>query len=58
MSTMEPDEGAQADDQQADAPRWDKVEAVNAADETDTGEPDAPRWDRADPGEGDGGADA
>jgi hypothetical protein len=39
MSTMEPDEGAQPDDQQADAPRWDREEAAPA---------DAPRWDRAD----------
>jgi hypothetical protein len=39
MSTMEPDEGAQSDEQ-ADAPRWDKVEAANPADA-----PDAPRWD-------------
>ena len=37
MSTMEPDEGAQPDDQQSDAPRWDKTEAANPA--------DAPRWD-------------
>ena len=36
MSTMEPDEGSQADDQQADAPRWEKTEAANAA--------DAPCW--------------
>jgi hypothetical protein len=40
MSTMEPDEGAQPDDLQADAPRWDRVEEAGAA--------DAPRWDRAD----------
>jgi hypothetical protein len=37
MSTMEPDEGTQSDEQQADAPRWDTVEAANPA--------DAPRWD-------------
>jgi hypothetical protein len=36
MSTMEPDEGAQSE-QQDDAPRWDKTEAANPA--------DAPRWD-------------
>jgi hypothetical protein len=40
MSTMEPDEGAQSDEQRADAPRWDTVEAANPADA-----PDAPRWD-------------
>jgi hypothetical protein len=39
MSTMEPDEGTQADDQQADAPRWEKTEAASAS--------DAPRWERA-----------
>ena len=39
MSTMEPDEGAQSDEQ-ADAPRWDTVEAANPVDA-----PDAPRWD-------------
>lgn len=43
MSTMEPDEGTQADDQQADAPRWEKTEAANAA--------DAPRWERAEAAE-------
>jgi hypothetical protein len=37
---MEPDEGAQPDDLQADAPRWDRAEEAGAA--------DAPRWDRAD----------
>jgi hypothetical protein len=42
MSTMEPDEGAQPDDQQSDAPRWDKTEAANPA--------DAPRWDEVDTG--------
>ena len=31
MSTMEPDEGAQPDDLQADAPRWDRVEEAGAA---------------------------
>jgi hypothetical protein len=39
MSTMEPDEGAQSDEQ-ADAPRWDTVEAADPVDA-----PDAPRWD-------------
>ena len=43
MSTMEPEEGAQPDDQQADAPRWEKTEAANPPRETD-----APRWERAD----------
>jgi hypothetical protein len=32
MSTMEPDEGAQPDDLQADAPRWDRAEEAEAAD--------------------------
>ena len=36
MSTMEPDEGAQSDEQ-ADAPRWDEVQ--------EPGREDAPRWD-------------
>jgi hypothetical protein len=45
MSTMEPDEGAQSDDQ-ADAPRWEKTEAANPSaaprsDELDTSDPDA-----------------
>ena len=31
MSTMEPDEGAQPDDRQADAPRWDREEDTDAA---------------------------
>jgi hypothetical protein len=31
MSTMEPDEGAQPDDLQADAPRWDRAEDADAA---------------------------
>ena len=38
MSTMEPDEGTEAD-----APRWEKTEAANPPRETD-----APRWERAD----------
>jgi hypothetical protein len=29
MSTMEPDEGAQPDDLQADAPRWDRAEEAD-----------------------------
>ena len=37
MSTMEPEEGAQPDDQQADAPRWEGAEGT-----------DAPRWEGAD----------
>ena len=37
MSTMEPDEGAQPDEQKADAPRWDEVQ--------EPGREDAPRWD-------------
>jgi hypothetical protein len=40
MSTMEPDEGTQPDDQQAEGPRWDKVEAADAT--------QGPRWDGAD----------
>jgi hypothetical protein len=40
MSTMEPDEGAQSDDQKADAPRWDEVQ--------EPGREDAPRWDEVD----------
>ena len=38
MSTMEPDEGTEAD-----APRWEKTEAANPPRGTD-----APRWERAD----------
>jgi hypothetical protein len=38
MSTMEPDEGTEAD-----APRWEKTEAANPASGTD-----APRWERVD----------
>jgi hypothetical protein len=51
MSTMEPDEGTQSDDQQADAPRFDKTEAANPSDAPrwdevqETDRPDAPRWD-------------
>jgi hypothetical protein len=36
MSTMEPDEGAQSDEQ-VNAPRWDEVQ--------EPGREDAPRWD-------------
>jgi hypothetical protein len=32
MSTMEPDEGAQPDEPQADAPRWDRVESDGGTD--------------------------
>jgi hypothetical protein len=39
MSTMDPDEGTEPDDQRADAPRWEKTEAANAT--------DAPRWEGA-----------
>ena len=42
MSTMEPDEGAQPDDQQADAPRWEGAERT-----------DAPRWEGAEPADPD-----
>jgi hypothetical protein len=51
MSTMEPDEGTQSDDQRSDAPRWDKTEAANPADAPrwddvqEPGRADAPRWD-------------
>jgi hypothetical protein len=49
---MEPDEGTQPDDQQADAPRWDKTQAASAPgreraqggdapDEADDGAPSA-----------------
>jgi hypothetical protein len=40
MSAMEPDEGAQPDDQQADAPREETAEAAGVS--------DAPRWPEAD----------
>jgi hypothetical protein len=40
MSTMEPDEGAQPDDQKADAPRWEDVDTA--------GREDAPRWEDVD----------
>jgi hypothetical protein len=42
MSTMEPDEGTQSDDTQADAPRWESGEEAGA---------DAPRWETTE-GEG------
>jgi hypothetical protein len=38
MSTMEPDEGAQPDDQRTDAPRWEKTEDAEGT--------EAPRWER------------
>ena len=38
MSTMEPDEGTKSDDQEADAPRWERAKAAEGA--------DAPRWER------------
>jgi hypothetical protein len=65
MSTMEPDEGAQPDDQRSDAPRWDKTEAANPADAPrwdeaqEPGREDAPRWDELDTsGEGPNDPDA
>jgi len=39
MSTMEPDEGAQSDEQ-ADAPRWDEVQEAGS-DDAATEDPDA-----------------
>jgi hypothetical protein len=39
MSTMEPDEGAQPDDQRTDAPRWEKTEDAEGT--------EAPRWEGA-----------
>ena len=63
MSTMEPDEGAQSDDQ-ADAPRWDKTEAANPSDAPrwdEMQEPDradAPRWDELDTTDPDAGTDS
>jgi hypothetical protein len=54
MSTMEPDEGAQPDEQKADAPRWDTLEAADAPDAPrwdevqEPGREDAPRWDEVD----------
>ena len=32
MSTMEPDEGAQPDDQQSNAPRWDEIDTSGQED--------------------------
>ena len=49
MSTMEPDEGTQSDDQRSDAPRWDKTEAANPA--------DAPRWDEVETSSDDAASD-
>jgi hypothetical protein len=43
MSTMEPDEGTQSDDTQADAPRWEGAEEAGA---------DAPRWETTEGTEG------
>jgi hypothetical protein len=40
MSTMEPDEGAQSDDQKADAPRWDEVQEPGS-DDAGSDDPDA-----------------
>ena len=36
MSTMEPDEGAQSDDQKADAPRWDEVQETSPDEDPST----------------------
>ena len=49
MSTMEPDEGAQSDDQKADAPRWDEVQ--------EPGREDAPRWDEVETSSDDAASD-
>jgi len=35
VSTMEPDEGAQPDDLQADAPRWDRADTDAESSDTD-----------------------
>ena len=35
MSTMEPDEGAQPDERQADAPRWDRADTDAESSDTD-----------------------
>ena len=35
MSTMEPDEGAQPDDLQPDAPRWDRADTDAESSDTD-----------------------
>jgi hypothetical protein len=48
MSTMEPDEGAQPDDQQADAPRWEGTEGTDAPRWEGAEGTDAPRWEGAD----------
>ena len=42
MSTMEPDEGAQPDEQKADAPRWDEVQET-PSEGTGSDDPDADR---------------
>ena len=48
MSTMEPDEGAQPDDQQADAPRWAGAAGTDAPRWEGAEGTDAPRWEGAD----------
>jgi hypothetical protein len=40
MSTMEPDEGTQSDEQRADAPRWDELQETPSGD-TGSDDPDA-----------------
>jgi hypothetical protein len=40
MSTMEPDEGTQSDEQRADAPRWDEVQET-PSEGTGSDDPDA-----------------
>ena len=64
MTTREPDEGAQPDDQKADAPRWDEVQEPGREDaprwdDVDTSGPaDAPRWDEVqEAGSDDAGSD-
>ena len=60
MSTMEPDEGAQPDDLQADAPRWDRAEAAGggfSVADTDAESSDTDGSDAYDVSEGDVGRD-
>jgi hypothetical protein len=60
MSTMEPDEGAQPDDLQADAPRWDRIEEAGApfsVADTDAESSDTDGSDAYDVSEGDVGRD-
>ena len=45
MSTMEPDEGAQPDDQRADAPRWENIEAEGGSEAPRWEGAEAPRWE-------------